>query len=478
MGSLNKPHAVLVPYPAQGHINPLMQLAKLLHLRGFYITFVNTEFNHKRLIRSKGLNYVRGQPDFRFETIPDGLPPSDIDATQDLWTLSDSVQRNCLSPFRQVLAKLSSCSECPPVTCIISDGLMTFTMKAAEELGIQEVQFYTTSACGFMAYLCFGELINRGLVPFKDENFLINGSLETPIDWIPGMRNFRLKDFPTLIRTADPNDILLNFMKEETQNCLNSSAIILNTFDEFEHEIIQAIAAKFPRNIYTIGPLSLLETGITTGSCQSGKSSLWKEDSKCLKWLDKREPNSVVFVSFGSITVMSEKCFIEFAWGLANSKHPFLWVVRPDLVKGSSIKLPEEYFEEIKDRGSIVSWCPQEKVLSHPSIGVFLTHCGWNSTLESICGGVPLICWPFFDEQPTNCRYSCTVWGIGMEVNHVVKCDEVEALIKEMMEGDKGKQMKKNALEWKKKAQVATSIGGSSYHNFNRFIKDVLYGCK
>ncbi|KAK0606261.1 hypothetical protein LWI29_035810 [Acer saccharum] len=342
MGSLNKPHAVLVPYPAQGHINPLMQLAKLLHLRGFYITFVNTEFNHRRLIRSKGLNYVRGQPDFRFETIPDGLPLSDIDATQDLWTLSDSVQRNCLSPFRQVLAKLSSCSECPPVTCIISDGLMTFTMKAAEELGIQEVQFYTTSACGFMAYLCFGGLINRGLVPFKDENFMINGSMETPIDWIPGMRNFRLKDFPTPIRTADPNDIMLNFMKEETQNCLNSSAIILNTFDEFEHEILQAIAAKFPRNIYTIGPLSLLETGITTGSCQ----------------------------------------------------------------------------------------------------------------------------------------YSCTVWGIGMEVNHVVKCDEVEALIKEMMEEDKGKQMKKNALEWKKKAQAATSIGGSSYHNFNRFIKDVLYGCK
>lgn len=168
MGSLNNPHAVLVPYPAQGHINPLMQLAKLLHSRGFYITFVNTEFNHKRFVRSKGPGFVKGLSDFRFETIPDGLPPSDRNATQDIWALSESVQNNCLGPFRELLAKLNSSSpECPPVSCIISDGSMTFTIKAAKELGIPEAQFWTTSACGFMAYLHFDELIRGGIVPFK-----------------------------------------------------------------------------------------------------------------------------------------------------------------------------------------------------------------------------------------------------------------------------------------------------------------------
>lgn len=167
MGSLNKPHVVFVPYPAQGHINPLMQLAKLLHLRGFYITFVNTEFNHKRLIRSKGFEFVKGVPDFQFELIPDGLPPSEVDATQDLWALSNSIQKNCLSPFRELLAKLNLSTESSAVSCIVSDGLMTFTIKAARELGIREIQFYTTSACGLMAYLHFGELIKRGLVPFK-----------------------------------------------------------------------------------------------------------------------------------------------------------------------------------------------------------------------------------------------------------------------------------------------------------------------
>ncbi|XVE86800.1 hypothetical protein DITRI_Ditri18aG0063300 [Diplodiscus trichospermus] len=473
MGSLNKPHAVFVPYPAQGHVNPLMQLAKLLHSRGFYITFVNTEFNHRRLLRSKGSGFVNGLPDFQFEIIPDGLPPSDGDATQDIWALSDSVQKNCLGPFRELLVKLNSSAESPPVSCIISDGSMTFTIEAAKELGIPEAQFWTTSACGFMAYLHFIELIRRGIVPFKDENFANDGTLDALVPGVPGMSNMRLKDFPTLIRTTDKNDIMLNFMSQESQNCLKSSAIILNTFDELEHEVLEAIAGKSP-NIYTIGPLSLLEKHIPLDQAGSLRSSLWKEDSKCLRWLDKRKTNSVLFVSYGSITVMSDQHFKEFAWGLANSKHQFLWVVRPDLVLGSSGILPEEYYQEIEDRGLIVNWCPQDQVLSHPSVGAFLTHCGWNSTLESISGGKPVICWPFFDEQSTNCLYLCSQWGIGVEINHDVKRDQVTTLVKEMMEGEKGKQMKNKALEWKKKAEEATNIGGSSYNNFNKFIEGIL----
>ena len=172
MGSVEttkKPHAVLVPYPSQGHVTPLMRLAKLLHAKGFHITFVNTEFNHKRLIRSKGPESVKGFDDFRFETIPDGMPPSDKDATQEVPQLCDSVRKNCLVPFKELLIKLNSSSEVPPVSCVISDGVMSFAIKAAEDLGIPEVQFWTASACSFIGYLHYRELIRRGIFPFKSK---------------------------------------------------------------------------------------------------------------------------------------------------------------------------------------------------------------------------------------------------------------------------------------------------------------------
>ncbi|KDP33206.1 hypothetical protein JCGZ_12728 [Jatropha curcas] len=463
-----KPHVILVPFPAQGHINPFMQLAKLLHSRGLYITFVNTEFNHSRLVRSKGQEAVKGLPDFRFETIPEGLPPSDKDATQDPAALCDSIRKNCLVPFLELLSKLNSSSQVPKVSCIISDGIMSFCIKAGEMLGIPAVQFWTASACGLMGYLQYGEFIKRGIIPFKDESFLTDGTLDTPIDWIPGMSNIRIKDIPSFVRTTNIEDTLFDYLKSESENCLKASAIIFNTFEEFEHEVLAAISAKFP-HIYSIGPLTLLERRLPETELKSLRPSLWKEDSNCLEWLNKREPSSVVYVNYGCVTVMTEQHLKEFAWGIANSKYPFLWIIRPDVVMGNSATLPEDFLEEIEDRGYLASWCPQDQVLSHPSIGVFLTHCGWNSSMESVCGGVPVICWPFFGEQQTNCRFACTTWGIGLEVNGDVKSYEIEALLKEMMENDNGKKMKQKALEWKRKA------GGSSNSDFERFMKDFLH---
>ncbi|KAI4305812.1 hypothetical protein L6164_029155 [Bauhinia variegata] len=476
MGSCyaQKPHAVCVPFPAQGHVNPLMQLSKLLHFKGFHITFVNTEFNHRRLIRSLGPEFVEGQPDFRFETIPDGLPPSDADATQDVPPLCDSTRKNCFAPFKELLKKLNSSSEVPPVSCIIADGVTGFAIKAANELGIRNVQFWTASACGFQGYLQYDELVKRGIVPFKDESFIGDGTLDTTLDQIPGMKNIRLKDMPSFMRVTDLNDIMFDFLGSEAQHCLRSSSIIINTFQELESEVLDAIKVKNP-NLYTIGPLHLLGRHFLDKESELSGSSLWKNDTKCIQWLDKRDPNSVIYVNYGSITVMSEQHLREFAWGLANSKHPFLWIVRPDVVMGKeNANLPQEFLDEIKDRGFITSWCPQSQVLAHPSVGVFLSHCGWNSTIESIAAGVPMICWPFFAEQQTNCRYACTRWGIGMEVNHDVKREEIEALVNEAIKGERGKKMRQKGLEWKEKALATTDIGGSSYNYFNRFLGEAL----
>ncbi|XVF61586.1 hypothetical protein PTKIN_Ptkin08bG0141800 [Pterospermum kingtungense] len=475
MGSdgATKSHAVCVPFPSQGHVNPILQLAKLLHSRGFHITFVNTEFNHRRLIKSRGEEAVKGLSDFRFETIPDGLPPSDSDATQDVPQLCDSTRRTCLAPLLELLDKLNSSSELPPVTCIVSDGIMNFSTKAAQVIGVPYVQLWTSSTPAYLGYLHYREFAERGIVPFKDENFLTDGTLDMPIDWIPGMSNIRLKDIPSFIRTTDPKDILFNFVMEVSEEVLESSSIIFNTFDELDKEVLEVIAKKSP-NTYAIGPLTLLSRHVPDIQCQSLNSSLWKEDTSCIEWLNKMQPSSVVYVNYGSITVMSDHHLKEFAWGLANSKHPFLWIVRPDVVMGEFAVLPKEFMEEIKDRGFITSWCPQEKVLSHPAVCVFLTHCGWNSVSEAISEGVPLICWPFFADQQTNCRYGCTTWGIGMEINPDVKREGVKGLVKEMMEGENGKRMRQKALEWKNKAEAACTIGGSSLFNFDRMIKEVL----
>ena len=163
-----KPHAVLIPYPAQGHVTPMLKLAKLLHSRKFHITFVNTEFNHRRLVRHRP-GSIKTLGNFRFETIPDGLPHPEDDATQDIPALCESIPKNCLAPFRDLLMKLTSSDDVgvPPVSCIVSDAVMSFTLDAAHEFGIPEVLFWTPSACGGMGYLHYQQLLDRGIFPLK-----------------------------------------------------------------------------------------------------------------------------------------------------------------------------------------------------------------------------------------------------------------------------------------------------------------------
>ncbi|KAL3514163.1 hypothetical protein ACH5RR_026880 [Cinchona calisaya] len=478
MGSISseKPHAVCIPYPAQGHVNPMLKLAKILHHKGFHITFVNTEFNHKRLLKSRGPNALNGFPDFQFKAIPDGLPPSDVDATQDIPSLCESTTTHCLGPFRDLLKKLNdtSSSQVPPVSCIVSDGVMSFTLEAAKEIGVPEIFFWTTSACGFLGYMNYAKLIEKGLTPLKDASYLTNGYLEQALDWIPGMKNIRLRDLPSFLRTTNPDDYMIKFVLQETERTRKPKAIILNTFEELEADVIKALSDILPP-IYTIGPLQFLLKQVDDKNLSVLGSNLWKEEPECLDWLNSKEPHSVVYVNFGSITVMTPDQLVEFAWGLANSKQTFLWIIRPDLVSGESAILPKEFLEETKDRGLMASWCPQEQVLNHPAVGGFLTHSGWNSTIESIGNGVPVICWPFFAEQQTNCWFCCTQWGIGMEIDNNVKRDEVENLVTELMVGEKGKDMRKNVLELKNKAEeAAKSSGGSSYSNLEKVIQVLL----
>jgi len=266
---------------------------------------------------------------------------------------------------------------------------------------------------------------------------------------------------------------MVEFFIEAANQFHRASAIVFNTYNELESDVLNALYSMFS-SLYTIGPLPSLLNQTPHNYLASLGSNLWKEDTKCLEWLESKEPESVVYVNFGSITVMTPDQLLEFAWGLANSKKYFLWIIRPDLVIGGSIILSSEFENEISNRGLIASWCQQEQVLNHPSIGGFLTHCGWNSTIESICAGVPMLCWPFFADQPTNCRFICNEWEIGIEINTNVKRDEVAKLINEMLFGEKGKKMRQKVMELKKKAEENTSPGGCSNLNLDHVIKEVM----
>nr|XP_034920176.1 7-deoxyloganetin glucosyltransferase-like [Populus alba] len=405
----DKPHVICIPCPAQSHVKAMLKLAKLLHSRGFLITFVNTEFNHRRMLKSRGPFSLNGLPDFRFKSIPDGLPPSDENA--------------------------------------INDIALPFIKKLIYEFN-------------FIFFVA-------------DESFLSNGYLDKVVDWIPGMRDIRLRDLPSFVRTTDPNDLLFKYCLECTGRASEGSAVIFHTFDVLEQEVLNALYSMFPR-VYTIGPLQLLLNQIQEVYLSSIGCNIWKEEVECLQWLDSNKPKSVIYVNFGSITTVTKEQLVEFGMGLAKSGHPFLWIIRPDMVTGDSKILPPEFTQETKERSFICSWCPQEEVLNHPSVGGFLTHSGWGSTIESISSGVPMLCWPFFADQQTNCRYTCSEWGIGMEIDNNVKRDKVVKLVRELMEGEKGKSMKKKAMEWKKLAEEANGPSGSSSMNLDKLVKEVL----
>ncbi|XP_070056180.1 7-deoxyloganetin glucosyltransferase-like [Nicotiana tomentosiformis] len=355
---------------------------------------------------------------------------------------------------------------------------MSFTHEVSKELGIPNVAFWTASGCALWAFLQYPKLVEEGYCPLKDHSYLTSGHLDTTIDWIPGMEGIRLKNLPSFIRATvdEPSYMVIKFIMEEILDKIpKASALILNTFDALEIDVLKPISTMFPA-VYTLGPFHSFLNNLTQDEdLKSIGSNLWKEDTHCLQWLNTKKPNSVVYVNFGSITVLTPEQLVEFAWGLANTKLNFLWIIRSDIVKGDSVILPPEFLGETKERGLLDGWCPQEQVLSHPSIGGFLTHCKWNSTFKSISFGVPMLCWPFFADQQTNCWFICNCLGVGMEIDSNVKRKVIEELVKELMIGEKGIEMKENALKWKKLTEeTISSPDGSSYLNFDKLVSHVL----
>ncbi|AQK41275.1 UDP-glycosyltransferase 85A5 [Zea mays] len=276
-----------------------------------------------------------------------------------------------------------------------------------------------------------------------------------------------LGDISSFVRTTDADDFGLWFNITEANNCTKAGALVLNTYDALEADVLAALRAEYPC-IYTVGPLGSLlrrhhdnEDADAVGG--SLDLSLWKHDTECLSWLDAQEPGSVVYANFGSLTVVTAAQLAEFSWGLAATGRPFLWIVREDLVVGRpAAALPLGFAAETAARGRLAAWCPQERVLRHRAVGCFLTHNGWNSTCECLAAGVPMVCWPVFADQLTNCKYACEVWGVGRRLDAEVRREQVAAHVDEVMESV---EVRRNATRWKAMAKEAAGVGGSSHEN-------------
>nr|XP_043617395.1 7-deoxyloganetic acid glucosyltransferase-like [Erigeron canadensis] len=469
----HEPHVLLFPIPFQGPVNCFLKLAELLCLSGIHVTFLNTNHIHGPLLRhTQVLSRFSGYPNFQFETIPDGLEhenPASRDQFREVINAIDVVTKPL---FREMIVSgsLSRRSK-RPVTVMIVDGVLSFAAEVAIETSTPVLSFETISPCClWTSYFNLHNLIEAGHLPFKGND------LDEPINNVAGTEYvLRKRDLAEFCRNKNLSDPKIQHTLVEAQTIPRTQGLILNTFEELDGLTLPHMKKLCP-NIYTIGPIhSLHKARLNTKSPKSSFSnSIWKEDQTCLSWLDKFPTKTVVYVSIGSLATLTFDQMLEVWHGLVNSNKPFLWVRRPGSITGGYNEsiVPSDLLEHTKEIGCIVDWAPQEAVLAHRAVGGFFTHSGWNSTLESIAQGIPMICWPFHVDQQVNGRFVGEVWKAGIDIKDT--CDRfiVEKAVRDIMD------VKRNVFTrttniWASLVKESIGETGSSSISLGRLIDDI-----
>ncbi|CAL5389382.1 unnamed protein product [Camellia sinensis] len=475
-------HFILIPLMSPGHLLPMIDMAKLLSHHGVTVTIVTTPLNTARFISTIPRAVESGHRirllELPFPATTAGLPEGceNMDSLpsrssiKSFFVASSMLQK----PFEEAFHELK-----PPPSCIISGKNLAWTVETARKFRIPRFFF---DGMGCFAFSCTHNMevskVHETVSEF--ESFVVPG--------LPHRVELTRARLPESLNPGSTD--LIDVRNEMISAESVVDGILINTFEELELDYVKQYRKIKGCKIWCIGPVSACNK-LSSEKAERGGGG--KDAIYYLKWLDAQEPNSVIYACLGSICGLTGSQLKELGLGLEKSNKSFIWVIRGGQRSLELEKwLADEKFEERnKDRGLLIrDWAPQVLILSHPAIGGFLTHCGWNSTTEGVSSGVPMVTCPLFAEQFINEKLVVEVLAIGVSVRVeravtwgmedkcgvVMRRENVKEAIEKVMErGKEGEERRKRAREVGEMAKRAIEEGGSSYLNIKMFIQDVLH---
>nr|UYO37369.1 glycosyltransferase [Odontosoria chusana] len=466
-------HVVAVAVPAQGHLTPVMRFCNLLAKQdNLIVTFVDFDPIHQRLEELHNLHpppaaaaACESQPSIRRVHIP--IHGLDISKNFSVSFQAFFEALRSIAPYLEQLI-LDLNRDGPTVTCLLSDFFITLpTQQVADKLGIPRIVQYPCCASRLLLMHYLMEEVHFSIQEVITAVATTGlESEEVFCEGLPGLPTLFNKDIPHFKHVTDDTLFCWKLATQGWHLCnTRAHAVVVNSFEELEASTFATLSQCCNVPIYDVGlwtePLS-----------EEMATNLWKEDKTCMTWLDRQPVSSVLYISFGSITLMSEAQYSELVDGLLLSEQRFLWVFRPGLVESIDYSASvAEIMSRSEGRGLIINWAPQLQVLEHRSVGGFLTHCGWNSTSESIAHGVPMLCWPYFADQPLNARLIVDVWQVGLSImqgcsrgkHSLIERGEIERVIRALMEGEEGNVVRDNAKKLMGKSSQCLQKNGSSH---------------
>ncbi|KAJ3672446.1 hypothetical protein LUZ60_007167 [Juncus effusus] len=454
------------------HLLPMVSLAKLFLQQGLSPTIVTLDVPFIPGATAKTVSSLSSlNPSISFQILPTiDLAKAEFSKSSPGAGMFKFLQDN--NP--NLLEFLTSFKKQTVVKAIVMDFFCTAALDVANQLEIPAYFFTAFGASDLALFLHVTELHSTNSVAFKDlGKSLLN---------FPGLPPLPASDIPFVIqdRESDTYKILM----ETLPNLIKSKGILINTFESLELKSLNALKKGLcvPNHtmppVYSIGPL------VNEGKEKEGE----EEKHETLSWLDSQPKGSVIFLCFGSMGGFTPNQIKNIAIGLENSKQRFLWVVKiisnpkkiyePQPDHDLYTVLPEGFLDRTKNRGMVLkARVPQVEILNHESVAGFMTHCGWNSVLEAVTAGKPMICWPLYAEQRVNKAVLVEEIKIGFELKgydeEIVEAEEVEKKVRTLMEQKEGKVMKERVESLKEKAIEALRNDGSSSEEFKRFISDL-----